>query len=152
MWLPEFHVKTHLSGSKNRCAFIAYLLKIITSTIKVITIIVSAIMPNRSKYMISNKAVSIISTTSPSTTYRCDFEVATTSVYHHLLYDIFYNVIFLFVNIFSSTFSDKSLFFFRKSQNKKIFNDNNQFSHCPYVLFFPKYPQSYATQVMHILL
>ena len=40
--------------------FIVYLLKIITSTIKANTIIVSATMLNKSKYIISNKIASII--------------------------------------------------------------------------------------------
>lgn len=42
------------------CFFIVYLLKIITNIIKANTIIVSTTKPNKSKYIISNKTVSII--------------------------------------------------------------------------------------------
>jgi len=42
------------------CFFIVYLLKIITSTTKANTIIVSTTKPNKSKYIISNKIASII--------------------------------------------------------------------------------------------
>ncbi len=50
---------THLLAKVQMCV-IFYLLKIITSIIKANTIIVLAIRPNKSKYIISNKIASII--------------------------------------------------------------------------------------------
>ena len=52
--------KTHLTVQVQMCFFIVYLLKIITSIIKANTIIVSTIITNKSKYIISNKTASII--------------------------------------------------------------------------------------------
>ena len=65
------------------CCF--YLLKIIMTIIKANTQIVSAIKPNRSRYIISNNALSIICTTSNLATKVTELKVATTSVYYHFL-------------------------------------------------------------------
>ena len=54
-------MKKHIyNGQITDVFFIVYLLKIITSIIKANTIIVSTIKPNKNKYIISNKAISII--------------------------------------------------------------------------------------------
>ena len=65
------------------CCF--YLLKIIMTIIKANTQIVSATRPNKSKYIISNNALSIICTTSNLVTKVTELKAATTSAYHHFL-------------------------------------------------------------------
>jgi len=64
-WFAYVKVKTHLQWVKlQMCFFVFYLLKIITAIIKANTQIVSAIKPNKSKYINSNKILSIICITS----------------------------------------------------------------------------------------
>ena len=60
-WFDKRYVKTHLTGQKLQMCFLCiYLLKIITNIIKANTIIVSKTKLNKSRYIISNKAASII--------------------------------------------------------------------------------------------
>lgn len=59
-WFASKYVKNTSTVKLQMCFFIVYLLKIITSIIKANTIIVSTTKPNKSKYIISNKAASII--------------------------------------------------------------------------------------------
>ena len=68
------------------CCF--YLLKIIMTIIKANTQIVSVIKPNKSKYIISNNALSIICTTSNLATKVTELKVATTPAYYHFLCQI----------------------------------------------------------------
>ena len=59
--LPVRLCKKHIyNGQITDVFFIFYLLKIITSIIKANTIIVSAIKPNKRKYIIDNKLASTI--------------------------------------------------------------------------------------------
>jgi len=60
MWLPIICIKNTSNRQVTDVFFIIYLLKIITSIIKANTIIVSTTNANKSKYIISNKATSII--------------------------------------------------------------------------------------------
>ena len=60
-WFAELICKKHTElGKLQMCFFIVYLLKIITSIIKANTIIVSTTKLNKSRYIISNNAASII--------------------------------------------------------------------------------------------
>ena len=81
--------KTHRNRSKlQMCFLFVYLLKIITNIIKANTIIVSTTKPNKSKYIISNNALSIICTTSNLATKVTELKVATTPAYYHFLCQI----------------------------------------------------------------
>ena len=77
--------KTHLTVQVQMCFFIVYLLKIITSIIKANTIIVSTIITNKSKYIISNKTASIIAPPPHSQHKVVDYKWQTTSAYSHFL-------------------------------------------------------------------
>ena len=81
------YVNTHLNGQLQMCV-VFYLLKIIMTIIKANTQIISVIKPNKSKYIISNNALSIICTTSNLATKVTELKVATTSAYHHFLCQI----------------------------------------------------------------
>ena len=70
------NVKTHLTPQKTDVFLLIYLLKIITSIIKANTTIVSVIKLNNNKYIIFNKNVSIICTTSILTTLSYGLKVA----------------------------------------------------------------------------
>lgn len=86
--------KTHISTGRLQMCVLFYLLKIIMIIIKANTQIVSITKPNRSKYIISNKALSIICTTSILVTNVTVGKVATTSAYYHFLCSLLYNIIF----------------------------------------------------------
>lgn len=68
---------TSVTARLDVCCF--YLLKIIMTIIKANTQIVSVTKPNKSKYIISNNALSIICTTSNLVTKVTELKVATTS-------------------------------------------------------------------------
>ena len=69
--LPIKSFKNHSPIKAEWFLFFFYLLKIITSIIKANTTIVSATRPNKSRYIISNKAASIICTTPYSRNKYC---------------------------------------------------------------------------------
>ena len=74
--LPVSLLNKPFTGQSRMVYFFVYLLKIITSIIKANTTIVSAIKPNISKFIIVNKKLSIICTTSILVTYSYGLKVA----------------------------------------------------------------------------